>query len=282
MPHEDEFDPAAPSPVALKEALDRMRGSLESMPASDVIRPKLDAASAAGVVIGSLPRIVKHRGGIEEHFGEEGATYVDELPVIAYATQQAHIELAAADSMSDLTAQHAEIAEDHQLLLTDADALANRKLIDRARVDAGRPAQGYLTTVTSVLVLVALLREHWSVIEGKTPLRREELDAIERRAQAMLKRLNERDQGSSRLPAAEMRTRALSKLVRSYGEVQRMLTYVRWWEDDASSIAPSLFANRRKGGRNDVVVGEDDVVVDPSVPALPPPADPNNGGPFTG
>jgi hypothetical protein len=44
---------------------------------------------------------------------------------------------------------------------TDADALANRGLLERGRVDAGRPSQGYRTTVTSTLVLIALLRERW-------------------------------------------------------------------------------------------------------------------------
>ena len=109
--------------------------------------------------------------------------------------------------------------------------------------------------------------------------RPEDLDKIEARAQAMLELLDEREQGSTRLPAEEMRTRALSRLVRTYGEVRRMLTYVRWWEGDADEIAPSIWTGRRKASTpviEEVVVAP----VSPALPVLPPPAEPNDGGPL--
>jgi hypothetical protein len=264
-------------PLTLKAALDSQRDALTQMSPSEINRTiRVDASAAAGIAIGSLPRIEKHRDAIAEQFGAEGVSFLDDLPILAYATEQANVELTAADSDSDLTALAAEVLEDHQLLLTDADALANRKLIERARIDAGRPVQGYRTLVTSTLVLVSLLREHWSVVEEKTPLTLEELAAIELRSQRMIQRLNEREQGSSRLPAAEMRVRALSKLQRTYGEVRRMLTYIRWWEEDADSIAPSLYTSRRARGRSES--DEEIVVTEPAVPGDPTPTE---GGPFT-
>lgn len=273
MPTDDQLE-STPSPVALKEALDRMRPTLQAMPPSEVIQAALDPSRASGVVVGSLPRIEKHRPALEAQFGEQATRCLDELPIIANATKQADIELVAADSANDLSEGFAQVTEDHQLLLTDAEALANRKLLDRSRVDAGRPCQGYRTTATSTLVLIALLRERWDDVKDMTPLTLDELDAIEARAQAMLKLLNEREQGSTRLPAAEMRTRSLSRLIHTYGEVRRMLTYVRWWEDDADAIAPSLWAGRRKGRTpaQDVVAPP----VSPAAPVLPPPADPTD------
>jgi hypothetical protein len=258
----------SPTPIALKAALDRKRELLAQMAPADIFRnPGLDPSWAAGVVVGSLPRIEKHRDALAERFGAEGVAFLDDLPIIAYATEQANVELAASDSDSDLSAMHEELAEDHQLLLTDADALANRKLIERARVDAGRAVQGYRTLVTSTLVLVSLFRERWGALSGKTPVTAQEIDAIEKRAQRMLQRINEREQGSSRLPAAELRVRALSRLIRTYGEVRRMLTYVRWWEEDADTIAPSLWANRRARGRT-----VEEVVAQPA-PIEPEPTD---------
>ena len=286
-------DPVTPSPtpdpLTLKAALDGKRELLTRMtPAEMVPTPGLDASTAAGVVSGCVPRIVEYRDEIAAQFGEQGAAMVDDLPTIAYATMQASIELVAADSASDLRGMHESVLEDHRLLVTDADALANRKLIERSRIDAGRSIQGYRNTVTSTLVLVALFREHWSAVAGRTPLTLADLDRIERNAQQMLQRLNEREQGSTRLPAVELRARALSMLVRTYGEVRRMLTYVRWWQEDVDSIAPSLWAGRRQRSRNEVVTppGEGEVV-DPSVPVTPVtpdaplPAGPvNGGGPF--
>ena len=64
----------------------------------------------------------------------------------------------------------------------------------------------------------------------------------------MLQRVNEREQGTSRLPAVQLRNRALSLLVQVYGEVRRMMSYVRWWQQDIDAIAPSLWAGRRSRG----------------------------------
>jgi len=245
MPTDDQVD-SAPNPVALKAALDGMRPTLEAMLPEEVVPIALDPTRSASVVVGSLPRIESYRAALEAQFGASALAFLDELPIIADATKQADIELTAADSASDLSEPFAQVTEDHRLLLTDAEALANRKLLDRARVDAGRPAQGYRTKATSTLVLIALLRERWDVVKDETPLTPGELHAIEARTQVRLKLLDEREQGSTRLPAAELRMRALCRLVRTYGEVQRMLTYVRWWEGDAEDVAPSLWMGRRK------------------------------------
>ncbi len=248
MPNEDQLEPT-PTPIALKAALDRMRPLLARMPPCKAGQAGVDASRAVSIVVGSLPRIEKHRPALEAQFGEHATLHLDELPIIAYATRQADIELTAADSASDLSERFALVAADHQLLLTDADALANRGLLERGRVDAGRPSKGYRTTVTSTLVLIALLRERWGDVEDVTPLTTEELDASEARTQAMLALLDRRKQGSMRRPAAELRARALHRLIRTYGEVRRMLTYLRWWEDDADAIAPSPWAGRRKARR---------------------------------
>lgn len=60
----------------------------------------------------------------------------------------------------------------------------------------------------------------------------------------MLTTLGEREQGASRVPAAELRLRALTDLVRRYDEIRRMVSYLRWNEGDADDIAPSLYARR--------------------------------------
>jgi hypothetical protein len=238
--------------------------------------PGLDPQAATAIVIGSLVRVAKHREAFGARFGEQGLEIFDSLATVAYAAEQANIEYAGAESDSDLSALHAQTIEDHALLVTDADALGNRRLMDRGRIDAGRSVLGYRTAVTSTLILVALMRERWEVIAGKTPLTLEELDKIEARAQRFLERLNEREQGASRLPALELRAGALSKLARTYGEVRRMLTYIRWWDGDADTIAPSLWSGRRRG-RNTVEIPQP--IVEPVAPI---PNTPNNGGgPFT-
>ena len=189
--------------VTPKEALELARDVLAAMPESEIHRnPGLDPSAAAGIVIGSLPRIDKHRDEAVAQFGDDAAIVFDDLGIIAKATEQATTELAASDSSSDLGEMHEEIADDHALLLGDGDALANRKLIERSRVDPGRPCNGYRTTLESVFVLIALFREHWPVIEGKTPLTLDDLTAAEKRADLMRRRLNERDQSEGAIASA--------------------------------------------------------------------------------
>ncbi|MFN9809158.1 MAG: hypothetical protein ACK6CU_05930 [Deltaproteobacteria bacterium] len=271
----------------MKSSLDALREALAAMSPADIDpAPGLDASQAAGIVMGSLPRIAKHREAIVERFGAEGTAIIDGLADVAYATEQANVEVASADAISDLSAMHADLLEEHALLLGDATALANRKLIERNRLDAGRPILGYRPSITSTLVLVSLFREHWAVVAGKTPLREADLDRAERKAKRMLALLNEREQGSTRLAAADLRSRAVSMLIRQYGEVRRMLTYVRWWNDDADQIAPSLWSGRRGKNRKEVVEPVTPPVVDedgePSEPVVTTgtPSPVNGGGPF--
>lgn len=279
----------------LRAALDAKRDQLADMPEEQVLQNlRLDASVAAGIAIGSYPRIAQHRDEIVAQFGDAGAEAVDDLPVVALATEQAQIELAASEDDSDLREMARDLDDEHQLLLTDLDALANRKLVERSRIDAGRATQGYRALVTSTLVLVTLLRSVWSNVESKTPLTRADLDRIEIKAQRMLKRLHEREQRSTRMPELDTRARALTLLVRTYGEVRRMLTYVRWEQQDADDIAPSLYSGRRsKGGAKETEPAIDAGRDAPSSPATPTPGPapaptpiepgtPNNGGaPFT-
>ena len=80
----------------------------------------------------------------------------------------------------------------------------------------------------------------------------------------------------------ELRARALSRLVRVYEELRRMMTFLRWHQDDVHAITPSLWANRGRRGRARDVEPEpkpsdDDVV--PDAPGGPFAPSPNNGGP---
>lgn len=176
-----------------------------------------------------------------------------------------------------------ELVEEHQLLVGDLDALANRKLIDRSRIDPGRSILGYRTTVDNTFMLLSLARSLWPTIESRTLLTQADLERIQAKAQTLLARLNQREQRSTRMPARELRARALTLLVRTYDEIRRMLTFVRWSQGDADVIAPSLYARRgRKQGGTDTDVTDEDLEPTPGTPTPEPTPivieGPNNGG----
>jgi hypothetical protein len=281
MPDPTSEQPVVPDGPTLAAALEAKREVLTNMPASEVLRAlRLDARSAGAIAGGSLPRIVQHRAALVAEFGERAGALIDDLPTVIYAAYQASYDVAAADDERDLRAAHRDLAAEHRILVGDLDALANRKIIDRSRIDAGRSTQGYRTTIDSTFVLLSLVRSLWPTIEPKTLLTLDDLERIQGKARALLDRVNRREQRATRMAARDLRARALTLLVRTYDELRRMLTFVRWAQDDADAIAPSLYARRGRGKR---VVSESDPSdegLDPTTPAPTPIVieGPNNGG----
>lgn len=284
MPMNDNGGPSNATDPAYGFALEAKRSELAAMPDEEILRDtKLDPTVAADVVEASAIKIVSHRAAIVALFGAKAGELIDELPIVARATKQADIEHARAQPTIDAAGMHKEVLGAHQLLMTDAQALANRKLIDARALEPARDTQGYQATLRSVLVLVSLLREAWPRIHGISPLKKEDIDNAERVAQHMSTALARRDHGVDKVPAAELRTRALSMLVHRYSEVRRIMTYLRWHQGDADTFAPSLWAGRGRRTRGDgpAVGGDEPTEPTPAVtdgPAAPAPiVDPTDG-----
>jgi hypothetical protein len=146
--------------------------------------------------------------------------------------------------------------------------------------------------VDSVERLVSLLRESWSTIEGHTPMVEADLDRAVVQAKRFSAAVAARENNANRAPALETRLRVVSRLIRLYDALLRMVTYVRWRQDDVDQFVPSLWATRGRRARTQrgIDPNVDDPAVDPVVdpvidagePQTPAGPVPNNGGaPFT-
>jgi hypothetical protein len=271
-----------PNAPVYQAALDQQRPSLWAMPKEQIERkPALDPTAAAVIAEASANKLQAHRGEVVAQFGEAAGAKIDELTPVARATLQADIEYAGTATTTDIVALSEPVRSDYQLLITDSDSLANRKLLDPKRLESARDIQGYSALIHSVLVLVFVLREQWPQIEDHTPLTAADLDRAATNAQHMQVALGNRDNNVNRAPAAELRLRALSRLIHLYEEIRRMMSFLRWYEDDVDTIVPSLWAGR--GGRK--ARSQDDggsPVIDDGEPQSPTGPVPNNGGaPFT-
>ena len=240
---------------------------------------RLGAAAAAGIAEGALPRILTQRAAVAAEFGEERAAYIDALPRLVNETQDAYLGVTMVEAGGSVATLHAEVSACHALLISDADGLVRRRLLDPNLVEPCRPAQGYLTTVSSTLLTVKLFREQWEQIKERAPTSKEDLDVAESKALELRQRLHEGELGAERIMAMERRTQLLTMLVRQYGEVRRMIGFVRYWNDDADTIAPSLWSGRRGKkralGAND---GADDGEERDQPTPLPTQSGPVNGG----
>lgn len=268
-------------------ALDARRSSFWAMPKEEVERKTaLDPSAAAVTAEASAIKLQAHRDEVVAQFGEAGGAKLDELIPVAHATIQADIEYAGTSNTTDIAALSDVVRTDHHLLITDADSLGNRGLLDPARLEPARDIQGYTALIRSVLVLVFVLREQWPQIKDHTPITEADLDRAAANAQRMQAALGARDNNVNRAPAAELRVRALSTLIHLYEEIRRMMMFLRYYDGDVDTIVPSLWAGR--GGRkarseSDVDPDADSPAIDddgePSTPITPSPI--NGGGPFT-
>jgi len=265
------------------DALASLDAELMAMAESEVDRGlKLDIAVAAGTAEGTAAKLVAHRAALVAEWGEEAGALVRALPTIAAAARQADVAVHATPLSSDLSSMHDAVRTEHQLLLIDATALANRKLIDPQRLEPARDVQGYQNVLRSLLILIFVLREHWAAIEAYTPLTKADLERAEAVAKKLSSAINIRDNGVVRVPAVELRHRAGTKLVRTYEELRRKMSYLRWYQGDVDALIPSLWANRGRKARSNDDDTDTDRDTDTDGPASPETPSPNNGGaPFT-
>lgn len=259
-------------------ALDERRPSLMAMAEAEIERrSRLDPTAAAITAEASAAKLAEFRPDAVAQFGKSAGAQFDELRPVARAVRQADVEYIGTSATVDVSALNDVVRTDYRLLMTDADGLANRNLIDPARLEPARNVQGYQALIGSVLVLVFVLRERWSEIKDHTPLTEADLDRAESNALHMSAVLGSRDNKAVRAAAAELRVRALSKLIHLYDAILQMMTYLRWKQGDIDVIMPSLWAGR--GGRKARTTDDSgDPVIDVAEPQSPAGPVPNNGG----
>jgi hypothetical protein len=147
----------------------------------------------------------------------------------------------------DIVALNETALKLRETLRSDATALANRGLIDRARLAPFKGEVGYRNVAFELVDWANLLRDCWSQIEGKTALTSDELAAAKKHGERLVRAAGLREQAPSVVAeVARLRQQAMTLLMSAYEEVRRAVTYIRWHEDDSDKVAPSLYANRRR------------------------------------
>ena len=132
-----------------------------------------------------------------------------------------------------------------ETLLTDATALARRGLINNNRLQDLKGAVGHKNVAVDLQVLTTLFRESFAEVEGKCATTVVELNRAESLAASILRAVGLKEQGTVLIAAtSDIRTRALTLLLRVYESARRAVGYLRSEQNDADTIAPSLYAGR--------------------------------------
>lgn len=249
----------------------------------------LDVEQVVATVLGTVPTI---------HNLRETASKLPDFDVAQLDALQSYAEALAhaqriyrgatepVDVLPELAARASELRD---LLLADAKVLARRKLIDGNRLAELQGGNGYLAAGSDVGVLVDILRENWSTIASKSAVQATELDEADQLFERITKANAERSQpGRTAIAADDDRRRAYTLVLGAYDQARRAAAFLRWSQQDADKLVPSLWAGR--GGRGKPKVEEPIVGNEETVPAdLPEPVAPvvpvapgmPGGAPFT-
>jgi hypothetical protein len=234
-----------------RDAYERLIDEIRKVSDDDLVTINIDVPTAVTTVLGTLPEVRSLRAQIVTEIPNFDIERFDKLEAYTLALGHAHaLYLAASTPSESLDELSQRVADSRELLLSDATALAQRGFVSGQRLRELKGPNGYRNVAFDLFMLVALLRESWDKIVGKTAIQPIELDQAEVLADRLLTAVAAREQAPAVVAdTAENRQRAFSLFVESYDHARRAVSFLRWKHDDVDQIAPSLYAgrgNRRK------------------------------------
>jgi hypothetical protein len=232
-------------------------------------------------VLGAISEIKKMREECARNFPQMDLTLFDRIEAMALAMGYAHSRHKAA-SLPTLPLQELSerVVEVREIFALDWSALARRGIVDGQRLQELKGTAGYKNQAFDLLTLVAMMREGWPRIQGKTAVTASELDEAESLADQLLTAVGEREQLPVATAAtADVRQASYTLFLRSYDELRRAAEYLRWHEGDADARVPSVYGGRkRRGSELKPATPESQPAAPVDAPAQPAPLPKNGGG----
>jgi len=232
-----------------KEAYERHLPEFQALSVDELVIVNVDISLVVTTVLGSLPEILALAPEIAEQLPKFDLARIKNLESYAMALSHANTLYLLANQPPDaLQALIDEGTKLRETLLADANALARRGSINGNRLQDLKGAVGHRNVAVDLQLLTTLFRESFAQIEGKTGTTVVELNRGEFLAAGILRAVGLKEQGTALIAAtSDVRVRALTQLLRVYDSARRAIGYLRWNENDADTIAPSLYAGRNTG-----------------------------------
>ncbi|MBN1606708.1 MAG: hypothetical protein JW940_08740 [Polyangiaceae bacterium] len=237
--------------VLADQTYQRLLPEIEALPADDVMQVNVDIPSAVTTVLGSLPELRDIRPEIQRQLPEFDLASFDKIEDYTLSLTYANAQyLIAISPPEDLQATGSEGTVLRATLHADVMALVQRGHIDGDQIKQLKGGNGYKNIATDLLILASVLQDNWSEIEGKCATNEAEIDRAIKLAQRILRVVGLREQAPTSVAAAsDRRVRAFTLFWRAYDQARRAVGYLRWDDDDADQVAPSLYAGRGNGRR---------------------------------
>jgi hypothetical protein len=255
------------------ETFARLLPEIQALSPDELIPINLDVPSVVATTLGALPEIRALRQEIAQQMPAFDLAAFDKLEEYAVALHHAHTQfLMATQPNHGLDELLAEGAALRQTLFLDATALSHRGFIDKNKLNELPGPNGHKNLATDLGTLAAILKESWAEVQSRSGVQEAELERADKLAQRIVRVVGLREQGPAMVAAAtDLRLRAFTLLFRTYDNVRRAVTFLRWNGSEADKIAPSLYAGRSNGRRRSEPPSTD---LPPPVPAPVPPGTP--------
>lgn len=149
--------------------------------------------------------------------------------------------------------------------LNDLKSLAGHGVIDSGALTKFRENSGHRKLAQDLAGLSSFVHERWADIQGKCLITLESMDEATRLGDAIMQLVGDRERSpASSAHATLQRDKAYTLFVRAYDEARRAVLFLRWHEEDADSILPSLYKGSRKAKKDPAPV-----VTQPATPVVP-------------
>lgn len=225
------------------EALARAEAAAAAIPDTELIAIRVDVTSAAGGAIGQMEAIEAQRAEVVQSFGEEAARVFDDVVPAAHHLIVANGRFNASGDR-DLEPAAASLREKRTRLFLVASALEKRGLTVEVlgKLEGG---QSYTALANDTQALYHWLSAHLVEVAPHCKLTAGELDAVQAEVLAFVGSVGKKARAGSGRAAVE-RARAFTHFARTYDQVRKYVTYVRWHHGDYDEIAPSIYAGRSR------------------------------------
>ena len=230
-----------------RAAYRRLLPALEAMPDEQVQIVNLDVMRTITTALGVLPEVRAFEARLRA-LPEFDVRCFEELEERAFALFRAEVLHLATTEPEEPIEKLVELnLEARGQLLASLRSLTAHGVIQREVESYRAPQRGRLGLASHVGMLVVILREHWELAQGKTPLTLQRLEECDELQFQLMRALGLREQRANNVSrTTSIRMRAFTWLVRAYTEVRRAICYLRFHQGDADTIIPSLYEKRTR------------------------------------
>jgi hypothetical protein len=227
------------------QAYQRVEPEILALPAERVGRITADVSHAASVALGAVKNLQQLRPEFER-LGDGGAALraLGALEDYAFAAVFAHLQTLPEATTKELSALVERARPLRENLLKVAESLASFGVFSDKAVSVIREGTGQIDMAQDLMLLGTLFDANWEAVQNKVPFQRELVAEASRLGAQVLRAIGSREVGEVRrdpnLEWSGLKTRAFRLMIDAYEEVRRATNYVRWYQGDARTFAPSL------------------------------------------